>query len=183
MTHTGGTNPLVYWWNGLSLPNSAHVTKNTSTTSQTFLTVIQPASVLNLDPQSESDIVRWTAPSAGDWSISGLFQGIDVDQHSHPVEIVENGTTVLLAPTSIGSYGQVVKFSDTVVLAKGDTIDFMVSTGSTFTNLSTGFDATIQSAVPEPSSLLLGVLATLGTGVFARFRRDRSRGAARPATR
>ena len=63
-------------------------------------------------------------------------------------------------------------FSEIVTLAKGDTVDFIVNTGpTTYAYLSTGFDAEIQltSAVPEPSSLLLSVLSSLGLGVVAWF--------------
>jgi hypothetical protein len=119
-----------------------------------------------MDPEIEkSDITRWTAPSAGKWSISGLFQGIDVDQHSHTVEILENSTTILLGPTTISSYGQRVNFSTDVTLARGDTIDFIVHGATVYTNLSTGLSATIQlSSVPEPSSIVLGLTASLVGG-------------------
>ena len=79
------------------------------------------------------------------------FWGLDRFEQSHPVEIVENGSTVLLSPTTISSYGQVVTFADTLTLAQGDTLDFIVNTGpSTFAYLSTGFDATIQAGSVIP---------------------------------
>ncbi len=90
------------------------------------------------------------------------------------MEILENGSTVLLSPTTISSYGQVVNFSDTVTLAKGDTLDFIVSTGfTTYHDLSTGLDVTIQS-VPEPSSLVLDVLAIMGVGAVVQSRHKKS---------
>lgn len=178
MTQTGAASGLpdwVFWWNGQQLPDAVYVTKNTSNSTITHLTEVLPTNLLNMDPQSETAITRWTAPSAGVWSMAGLFQGIDVDEHSHSVEILENGTTVFLSPTTISSFGQVVDFSGTLTLAKGDTLDFIVNTGTTYTDLSTGFDVTIQSAVPEPSSLVLGVLAILGVG-GARWLGRRSHG-------
>jgi hypothetical protein len=174
MTQSGtypGVPGVILWSDGLPVPDIAYLTKNTTGSTATYLTIVQPTNLLNMDPQSYTDIIRWTAPSAGVWSIAGIFQGIDIDQHSHPVEIVENGSTVLLSPTTISAYGQVITFSDTVTLATGNTLDFIVSTGPTsFSNLSTGFDVTIQS-VPEPSSLLLGVLAILGAGTVAGLHR------------
>ena len=186
MTQTIVTTSQNDWWNGQQLPDAAYVAKN-PTGSIVFLgTRIQPPWLLNMDPQSNTDITRWTAPSAGVWSFAALFGGIDVNEQSHPVEILENGSTVLLSPTTISSYGQVVTFSDTLTLAQGDTLDFIVNTGpSTFAFLGTGFDVTIQegsvippfpppppplSGVPEPSSLLLSVLSSLGLGVGAWFR-------------
>ena len=130
---------------------------------------MQPPNLLGMDPESYTVVTRWTAPSAGLWSITGLFQGIDTSEHAHPVEILENGSTVILSPTTISSFGQVVNFSSTVNLSQGATIDFIVSVGSTFTDLSTGLEATIQGAsvVPEPSSLMLGSLALVSVGLFA----------------
>ena len=98
-----------------------------------------------MDPEVEkSDITRWTAPSAGTWSISTLFfQGIDTSEHSHTVEVLENSTTMLLAPTTISSYGQTVNISADVSLAKGATIDFIVNGAKVYTDLSTGLSATL----------------------------------------
>ena len=112
-----------------------------------------------MDPQSGAAITEWTAPSSGLFTITGSFHGDDTGENSHPVEIVENGSTVLLAPTTISSFGQVVNFSYTLNLAAGNTLDFIVSTGSTSTDLSTGFDATI-TAVTVPKPLILDVGTT-----------------------
>jgi hypothetical protein len=80
------------------------------------------------------------------------------------VEIQKNSSTFLLAPTVMSSYGQQVSFNDTVALAQGDTINFIVAYTGDPNNLSTGLAATIHpaNAVPEPSSLVL-----LATGGFA----------------
>jgi hypothetical protein len=173
------------WWNGLSVPNSSATFKNT--TGQTIYLygggVTLTPSMLCMDPViNKSDITRWTAPSAGTWSISGLFQGIDINEHSHTVEILDDSTTMLLAPTSINSYGQTVTFSATVSLAAGDTIDFMVNGATVYTSLSTGFSATIQlSSVPEPSSFVLGIIASLTCGAsYWRPRRLRREKRVRP---
>ena len=141
--------------------------KNTTASTVTISgTVVLPPNLLNMDPViNKSDITRWTAPSAGTWSISGFFQGVDTSQHSHTVELLENSTTMLLAPTTISSYGQTVNFTADISLAKGDTIDFLVNGAALFTDLGTGLSATIQlSSVPEPSSLVLGLIAGVGCG-------------------
>ncbi len=110
-------------------------------------------------------MVRWTAPSAGSYSISGLFQGIDDYQHSHSVEVVENSNVQLLGPTTLSSYGQQVSFSDSVSLAEGGTIDFIVAcVGGDYKFLSTGLSATITPetiAAPEPSGFALLGMATI----------------------
>ncbi len=154
------------WWDGLFTPDSVNTFKNTTASTVSFATIVLPLNLLGMDPQvQKSDITRWTAPSAGMWSITGLFQGIDTFENSHTVEILENSATKLLAPTTISSFGQTVDFSFDVSLAKGDTIDFMVNGATNYNDLSTGLSATVQSAsVPEPSSLVLAIIASVACG-------------------
>jgi hypothetical protein len=130
------------------MPNSVSIYNNTTGSTITNGTMVLPPNLLMMDPESYTAIVRWTAPSTGSWNISGLFQGNDTNTQDHPVEILENSSTVLLPATTIASFGQQVPFSDTVTLNKGDTIDFMVLTGpTTFAFLSTGLSATISKGV------------------------------------
>jgi hypothetical protein len=136
------------WWDGNQTPYLGAIEKNTTGSTITSGTIVYPPNLLHMDPQGDTAIVRWTAPSTGTWNISGLFQGTDTNTQAHPVEILENSSTVLLSPTSIASFGQQVPFSDKVTLNKGDTIDFMVLTGpTTFAFLSTGLTATISLSV------------------------------------
>ncbi len=159
---------------------------NTTANPITFATtVVLPPNLLGMDAETnKSDITRWTAPSAGTWSISGLFQGIDTLQNSHNVEILENSSIQILAPTAINTYGQQVNFDATITLAKGDTIDFVILGQPSFHNLSTGLSATIQlSTVPEPSSLVLCIIASVACGaLYSRPRRGRDAGRRRCTT-
>jgi hypothetical protein len=171
-----GATGVDAWLNGLSGAQAAGTMKNTTASTVTISgTVVLPPDLLNMDPVgNKSDITRWTAPSAGTWSISGLFQGVDTSQHSHTVEVLENSTTILLTPTTISTYGQIVNISANVSLAKGDTIDFIVNGATVFTDLGTGLSATIQLAsVPEPSTIALAVLGgvTLAGGFYCRRRK------------
>jgi hypothetical protein len=126
------------WWDGNQMPYAVGIDKNTTGSTITSGTIVWPPNLLRMDPESYTAIVRWTAPSTGTWKISGLFQGDDTNTQDHPVEILENSTTVLLSATSLTSFGQQVPFSDKVTLNKGDTIDFIVLTGPT-TEERTGF--------------------------------------------
>lgn len=175
-----GATGVDAWVNGLSGPQAAGTMKNTTNSTVTISgTVLLPPNLLNMDPVvNKSDITRWTAPSAGTWSISGLFQGVDILEKSHTVELLENSTTLLLAPTTISSYGQAVNFNAEVSLAKGDTIDFIVNGATVFTNLGTGLSATIQlSSVPEPSSIVLGIIASVAcSSLYLRPRPNRDAG-------
>ncbi len=117
-----------------------------------------------MDPETNSVMVTWTAPSAGNYSMSGFFSGIDTSEGSHPVEVVLDSSTVLFS-TTINTFGQDYTFSSPTPLALNadDTITFEVETGNGGYDLGTGFDATISniSSTPEPSSFLL-----LGTGIL-----------------
>jgi hypothetical protein len=153
------------WWDGFGIPDSVRTIGNPTGTTVHSSTIVPPTNLLGLDPEIEkSDIVRWTAPSAGTWLISGLFQGIDIYEHRHTVQVLENSTKTLLAPTTISAYGQTVNFSADVYLAKGATIDFIVNGATVYTNLYTGLSATIVSSVPEPSSLVPGLIASVTCG-------------------
>src|SRR5262249_22550888 len=99
---------------------------------------------LGMDPEALSVTARWTAPAAGTWSLAGFFQGIDTQERSHNVAIVENGNVSLLDPTNLFSYGQQVPFNLTVTLKQGDTVDFLVASTGASGNLSTGLSVEVS---------------------------------------
>jgi hypothetical protein len=121
----------------------------------------------------------FTAPSAGTYTITGAFLGIDTFQNSHPVEIMDDGTVIW--SETISSFGERDSFSLSEPLRAGGTIAFFVGTGSigcSFCDLGTGLTGTITegsaSTVPEPGTLLLlgsgvlGLVPMLRRKVFAR---------------
>lgn len=148
--------------NGLGLPDSASVIKNmTGTTVTTAGNVKIAPDHLNLDPEGVSNVaVEWTAPTAGYYSIVGDFLGDDLHQVSHRVEITDNGVDIF--SSVISAFGQLDAFSMELQLSAGDQIEFIVDTGSTYTDLSTGLAATISIPEPAPLALLGGTLLILG---------------------
>lgn len=165
------------WISGTSYspPNTAQIVKNTSnSTLSYFNTVVQPVNLLRIDGEVYNATVRWTAPTAGNWTISGLFQGIDTNEGAHNVEILENSSVVIMGPSGINLYGAQAAFNSTLFLNAGATIDFIQLTGNGGNFLSTGLSATITNlaAVPEPSSFLAtGTAALVGCGSWLRRRR------------
>ncbi|HYL47122.1 MAG TPA: PEP-CTERM sorting domain-containing protein, partial [Candidatus Limnocylindrales bacterium] len=128
-----------------------------------------PTDTLNLHPTdtpgTDSD-VRWTAPAAGTYTISGSYSALDSTTTLD--SILLNG--VSLFSTNINSTNPSASFSLTETLAAGGTIDFTVNccSGSdvNYNNDSTGLTGTIDLnsgtvAAPEPSSLVM-----LGSGLF-----------------
>lgn len=120
-------------------------------------------------------LVRFTAPSAGSYSVSGFFEG-DTDSPVSSTEFIDvNGNvgSPQLNATGVVAEGTTNHFNFVVSLSANNTIDFLIAgtPSSDYNSLATGFDATITPATgtPEPGSLLLvgvGLLAGL-----ARFRK------------
>jgi hypothetical protein len=112
---------------------------------------------------NEVAIVRWTAPSAGIFSISATFSGLSAFGDSVDVHILHNGISFFNS-TVTGSPSPTSYSSAQSILA-GDTIDFVVGNGGNGANEdTTGLSATI---VPEPSTgalvgMALGCLLSLG---------------------
>ncbi|MGA3190101.1 MAG: hypothetical protein ABSF22_23585 [Bryobacteraceae bacterium] len=134
-----------------------------------------PANLLLLHPGPNGDVsvVQFTAPTAGSYSVSGEFlaMGNTITNPSTPGQttdtVVVAGTTV----TTIYSSNTAQPFSFTTSLTAGQTIDFEVGLGPAgqFSFDSTGFNAAITSATPEPG--FYGVLALGLTGLAAAARR------------
>lgn len=143
-----GTNNVGFWSNGGSPPNEASVAGNKAHSELVCTdngTVRVPAQTLNLDPEGVANVaVVWTAKKAGTYTVAGQFTGDDTSEQSHSVVILHNGTSIYT--NTIGSFGQVDSFSQSVTVAKHDTLSFTVDTGGGPNNLSTGLQATLTKS-------------------------------------
>lgn len=141
-----GPKVLKAWDSSGSPPNEASVIGNKTNAEVSCTennTVKIPAETLNIDPESLATVaVVWTAKKAGTYTVAGRFTGDDTSEQSHSVAILHNGTSVYA--NTVSDYEQVDSFSQSVVVAKGDTISFTAYTGSEPNNLSTGLQATIS---------------------------------------
>lgn len=152
----GNPSGLDCWNSNLPVPDFVSVIKNTTPSTASYLTIVQPTDVLNLDPEAYTAVVRFSAPTTGSYSIVGTFSGIDVDENPHPVAILESQASVFSA--TISKHGQSDSFDLIESLNAGDTIDFEVKTGSagcSYCYLGTSLEATVTPGVgstPEPSS-------------------------------
>lgn len=147
---------LDSWHNGISQPNWEGISHNQTTTPYSWVTMVLPPNLLQLDPESGAVAVRFTAPQSGLYSVSGLFQTVDIYSYN-PVHlgIVMDGNAELLDLNGFGGpghYGEQLPFSYApLYLSAGSTLDFIVAESTDYTYLSTGLSVTIQ-AIPEPSA-------------------------------
>ena len=155
------------WDNNGSFPNRAADTANFSGTQVTDGTVVVPPNQLILDSQGLIAAVRWTAPAAGTYNVTGLFQRDDTSAAPVSVRIVENGTTTLFMADNFTTNGSQQLFAlSSLVLPAGTTLDFAEGAGQA-NNDSTGLQATI-STVPEPSSIALGLIGATSLACWRR---------------
>jgi hypothetical protein len=111
---------------------------------RSWLTIRIPGDHLLMDPEAiPYGAVRWTAPAAGSFEISGDFLGVDVTGNNHPVSIVSQGNTLFSG--TIPRFGARAPFDVTQRFARGQFVEFRVATGATCYYLSTGLRATIKS--------------------------------------
>ncbi len=166
-----GAGTLSTWHNGIpynpSNPVSAGITRNTGpgTPLPPFFTVVIPNDHLNLDPEGTNDVtVRFTAPIADIYQVSGDFRGNDlVSVPAHAVSVRINNTPVFTDTITQYGTGDNAIFYIVQSLLAGDIIDFVVNRGASPNHLSTGLAVTIQSGtdIPEPPAFVLLLLGFL----------------------
>jgi hypothetical protein len=156
------------------------VIKNTLGTAFTAATAVFPTNVLDFHPGFADDvIIRFTAPTAGTYTYSGLFEILDFQAPTGIVaEIYKNGTQLFSKPLSGAANAQTlqpgegINFSGSVDLVAGDILSFASNREGNFTFDSTGFNVTITTDVPEPSTWAMMILGFCGLGFIAYRRRQ-----------
>jgi hypothetical protein len=105
-----------------------------------------PLGTVNLHPGplGQNSVVRWTAPSAGTYTIQGWFKGNNFGGPTSTDVAILHGTAEIFTG-AINSFNVRLNFALTKQLNAGDTIDFTVGYGSNgnYADDATGISATI----------------------------------------
>ena len=162
-------------WSESSVGGLPDVTHNgTNSVAFASATAVYQPNQLALHPglSGQFSILRFTAPSAGDYQISATFSGIDTQTTTTDVHVLLDSSSIFDSSVNLDGHGNSVSFSTMVSLAVGDSIDFAVGIGD---DGSPGFDTTALAAtiVPEPATLsfLFTGSSLLGALMFIHRRR------------
>jgi hypothetical protein len=145
----GGTDMYAWWESGII--NDPSIGSNLGPTPSLFAGATCPLAPGQLgfviDPFfNEYTIARWTAPSAGSYSISAKFEGLCDSSMATAgdVHIQHDGVDVRSGFVNSNGAGNATSFAFNLSVAAGDTVDFMMRGGMT-TNPS--FFATLDAVV------------------------------------
>jgi uncharacterized protein (TIGR03437 family) len=129
-----------------------------------FQNLVLPPDHLFLGSFVSKLTVRFTAPSAGAFTVAGDFLGVDTAQLPHAVSVLVNGNAMFSG--TLNSYKQSLPFTFTSTLKAGDLVDF-VSTGLGPTDYSAGLAATLTLNAPSTSISPTAIVSASAFGGFA----------------
>jgi hypothetical protein len=159
---TGGG--LDMWWGSPGgLPDIGH--NGTLNTWTCCSSVSVPPGQLEFHPgpSGENAIIRWTAPSAGYYTVSAIFTGMDyAGPTTTDVHVLQNGTAIFNGNVSGYSTTGAQSFSTTLNVSAGDATDFVVGIGIDASYL---YDTTGVSVTILPAPSILGQVTLNGAGV------------------
>jgi hypothetical protein len=141
---------------------------------------ILPSTQVYLDPQyTPGVILRFAAPFTSVYAVSGAFSALDSYHHTTDGYVYANGV-LQQGPNALGGFGSTAAINlSGISLTAGQTIDFVVITGSDASYLATGLAGTITSpdgitVTPEPGTFALFAGAAIGIAGLLRLRRSRA---------
>lgn len=150
---------------GPDLAGSPVVYRNASTDVFSYGTITVAGLEAGFRPGADAlAIYRFTAPTAGSYSVDAFFFSQDIAATGVDVFVLRNGATQLFsAAVAHAGADPYVAWSGTVTLAAGGTLDFAVDRAGDLSGDATGLGVQI-SAVPEPHTY---AMLSVGLGLVA----------------
>lgn len=143
-----------YWSGGIQGvggPFYPEVGHNGSSTTYDFSCCTYPGNsvVMHPGPDGQNAVVRWTAPAAGSYDVRATWSGNDKSGTTTDDAVLLGGTQQLFAGEVTG-YLATQRYTGTVSMVAGQTLDFTVGFGSdgSYFSDSTGVAVTIAQAAP-----------------------------------
>ncbi len=92
-----------------------------------------PAKTVSLNPGAggEYSVARWTAPAAGEYTVSARFRGTGC-YSTTDVHVLRGGQPVYTGFINVRGWGDCCEYSGTMKLKAGETIDFVVGWGGSY---------------------------------------------------
>jgi len=144
-----GSDALDFWYDG-SAPTVVYNPTALDDHLNNSITLQRGQFALHPGPAGELSIARWTAPDAGRYAITATFLGISgylgAPLTTTDVHVRRNGADLPDAAgyINVNGSGNVTRFTLTVDVVAGDTIDFAVGRGNgVYTNDSTALAAAL----------------------------------------
>jgi len=153
-----GTSSGLNQWNYLGA--EPLVFHNATASTITVSNLVAPAGAFAMHPgASQHTAVRWTAPYAGQWQISGSFTGIDQAPTTVDVAVLVGGVQEF--QTLIGAYNTPQNFSLSRTLANGEVVEFTVDNFNGYFSDATRLAATI-TPLSGPTVTITNVVPAIG---------------------
>lgn len=166
---TATLNSVQFWQGSADWP---HVSFNPTGSDVIFASTTFRAGRVNLHPgeNGEFSVIRFTAPTAGDYSLDSAFNmRSDGGTHSTDVHVLLNNVSQF--SDLVTFFDDQKAFTQTFQLGMNDTLDFVVGPNGEFFGDTTELQARLEQTsnrVPEPGTLLL---TAIGVGLLGIGRR------------
>ncbi len=97
-------------------------------------------------------VVRWTAPAAGVYTVSGTFSGLDTTPTDSDVHVLSDNLPIFNSTVTTSGTGSNTTATETISLPTGGTIDFLVGSNSNAAAAATDATGLTASVTSVPNS-------------------------------
>jgi uncharacterized repeat protein (TIGR01451 family) len=152
--------PIEGWQGSGSGPFFSH---NVTQSNFTSGTVSIPARTLAYDPSFSgvTTTLRWTAPAAGSYRVSAVWEGRDTGGTTVNVFVLKNNSQ--LFTQFLSGFTAKQSFLSNLTLQAGDFVDFVIDSAGGVTNDTTAIEAIVTPLAPISPPVLQSVTPNTGS--------------------